>query len=424
MPLRVVLVGAGSHVFGLSMLSQFLLENDFPGIELVLVDPDETAGKRIEAAANKLRAGCAVWSSELGFALPEANYVICAAAVQMHRRFERDREIIDRLAPGHLISEFGGVYGAASTLRQLTLIEKICAGMRQHCPRARLLMISNPMPRLVAAATSWEIETLGFCSVSLVGFNLVARLLGEEEETYPFDRLRDKYRLVSAGTNHLAWLSVAEELATGRSVLQQVKKAWEATANVTKSIAVAREVGVLPVSGDDHIQDFLPPIGLEHSLEHVSHGSSEDRDRMNATLDRFAAGGCEWSEIAFPPSWERPGDVVRALEGGASTLISSLNLPNRGQIPSLGTGGIVETPVMVDGDGLHPEPVTLPAEAASWCHRCHRVTDHLLAAYKERTWAELHAFLDVDPTVIDKESASAALQEIVLADEDLLGAFH
>ena len=256
-----------------------------------------------------------------------------------------------------------------------------------------------------------------------MAYDFVAELLGDETEGYPFRRLRGKYRLASGGTNHLAWLTHADLRETGANLMSEIRSAWELTPKVTKSIAVARAVGSLPVSGDDHIQDFLPPVGLEHPLEHISHGTTEDREQLSASLDRFVNGSVVWEEIVVPPSWERPGDVVRALEGGESVLIPSLNLPNHGQIPSLGTGAIVETPVLVDAQGFHPEPTLLSPKASEWSHHCEMVTTSLVSAYQNKSISDLKHALKIDPTVMDFEPAWLALEEILRLDEDLIGKY-
>lgn len=421
--MRIVLIGAGSHVFGLSMLSQFLVENSFEDIHLALVEVDEESGRRMAAVANRLRANSATWHADWDLALEGADFVICSAAVQLRSRFERDREIIRRLAPDHLLTEFGGIYGAGSTLRQFALIEGLCASMRRLCPGAKLFVISNPMPRLVHAASLWGIDAVGFCSVSEVGHNLVARLLGEPEEPYPFDRIKSKVYLRMGGTNHLSWLSIARDRETGEDLLPKLRQAWETEGANSKSLAVANEVGALPLSGDDHIQDFLPPLGMEPGLQHISHGSEAERQSLSELLDRFADGQANWEEIQFSPSWERPGDVVRALRGGPPTLISSLNLPNRGQLPDLGTGAIVESPVYVDAAGFFPIPVPLAPGAARWSRRCIAVTEALFAAYDSRSIVKMRRALELDPTVLDLTSASAALGEIIASDVDLIGPF-
>ena len=99
-------------------------------------------------------------------AIDSADFVVSAAAVQLQKRFGVDCEIVRKLYPDHLITEFGGVAGISYTLRQIPLMRGLAKDMLRHCPKAWLLTSSNPLPRVCQAVHEDGVRVAGFCSNS------------------------------------------------------------------------------------------------------------------------------------------------------------------------------------------------------------------------------------------------------------------
>ena len=169
---KVAVIGAGSYVFGLSVLKQAFLDHAMSGLELALMDVDREALDAMAAVGGRMLREARLDSRITAHvdwppALAGADFVLCAAARQLRRRFEMDCEIVDRHCPGHLVTEFGGVAGISYSLRQIALIEQLAADMKRLCPDAWLLNSANPLPRVCQAAHEAGVRTAGFCNVSM-----------------------------------------------------------------------------------------------------------------------------------------------------------------------------------------------------------------------------------------------------------------
>ena len=430
---KVAVVGAGSFVFGPSVLEQTLLHHRLPDLELALVDPDREALDGMAGVARRMAQGMGLDTrvsahTEREAALEGADFVICCAAPQMWKRFAMDCDIIDRFLPNHLITEFGGVAGISYSLRQIALIEGLTEDMRRLCPHAWLLNVANPLPRVCQAAHERGVKTAGFCSVSIQGYGMISRLLDGVSASYPFAEPQAKYAATMAGVNHFSWLCELHDRETGADLLPALRHQLEVSASASRtgqirSEQIARETGFLLMPGDDHVRDFLPPQGQFSRLA-PGHGSLDERRKRLELMRAIAEGNQAWDDLLRHPSWERPGDVIAALAYGRPQRIHSLNLINTGQIPNLPANVFVETACDATSKGLHPNVVELPPSVAAMCRQTAAVTDAIVRAARERSLTGLHQAVELDPTILDKRAGCEALDTCVQAHADLLPAYH
>lgn len=425
---KVAFVGAGSYVFGPSMLSQTLKENRLDDVELALVDVNREAVETMAAIGRHLSEREGVKATITAHtdwkeALPGANYVICSAAVDMNRRFRIDRQIIDETYPGHLITEFGGVHGISYSLRQIALIRALAEDMKRLCRNAWLLDISNPLTRVCQAVQDTGIRTVGFCSVSVSGYGKLWSLFHGGHNEYPYTKSREIFEVRMGGTNHLSWLVELRDKQTGADMMTSLRNFLHNRGFPSKSEVLGRRTGFMPMSGDDHIQDFLPPEGLEHSLELSSHGSDEDRQAKLETMCRAAAGEVPFEEVEVMVSWERPLDLISAMVDGTPAEFESLSLANEGQIPQLPCGAFVETRCVADREGLRPDHLDLPASVLPYARNAVEVTGAIVRAAERRSREDLRLAVEMDPTILDKELGWAALERCLDAHRDLIGDF-
>lgn len=427
--MKICLVGCGSFVFGPSVLHDALLEHRLPDLDLALVDPNiEMAqlmaglGRQMsKSVGGKARLTAhAHWSQ----ALAGADFVICAAAAQLHRRFATDVEIIRRHSPGHVVTEFGGVQGISYSLRQIGLIASLAADMRRLCPRAWLLCSSNPLPRVCQAARELGIPTAGFCSNSMGGYGLVGRLMLGAEESFPWPVATTKFQMTAAGVNHFTFVLKLTNLSGGADVLGEfLAKARAAGALEPRTGELAARTGCWPPNGDAHMCDFLPPDGRHAGLHAASHGTAEERQARLAELRLAAAGQGGWDGLLAHRAWEKPVDLVAAMAGGRPARFHSLNLVNRGQIPNLPQGVFVETPASADAAGPVADPTPLPEAVARVSEPVARLTHLIVRAALERRRDLVHAAVEADPTIQDKAGGIAAMDDCLAAHADLVGIF-
>jgi len=425
---KVAVIGAGSYVFGASILKQALLEHRLDGVELALMDvqPDLVGlmggvGQRLVCELG-LKSRVSVHTHR-DAALDGADFVLCAAAAEIHRRFMMDCEAVARFCPGHWVTEFGGVAGTSYSLRQIALITGLADAMKLRCPSAWLLNSSNPLPRVCQAAHERGARTVGFCSVAVGGLSGVWHLLHGEWLPWPPTRAEAAWDVTMAGVNHLSWLIGLRDKATGADLMPELRRQIAESGDASRSFALARETGCLPMSGDSHIRDFLEPLGPPPPHDAPHHGTAQEREARLALLREVADGRRAWDPLFEHAAWERPVDLVAAMAVGRPCHFHALNLPNAGQVPNLPRGVFVETPAEGTSGGPVPVAVELPASVAPYCERAARVTDAIVRAASERSRKLLREAVELDPTILDKRAGMQGVNACLEAHADLLPVF-
>ncbi|WP_161881309.1 hypothetical protein [Deinococcus alpinitundrae] len=286
---KVAVIGAGSYVFSIGLLHDLIFDSGLP-LDLGLVDPNTEVAEHMAGVARRMAesAGADVRvdaAADRVSALKGAHFVTNSAAVQLQSRYAQDRAVIARHGLREIASECGGVGGLAYALRTVPLALGIARDMETHCPDAWLLNVSNPLPRVITALSRHStIRNLGFCNVAHGGedgYGNVAALL---------NRPASELDVVSAGLNHFAWLLAMRDRQTGEDLLPDVNEALKAGAwsNQPLSVFLWQKYGVLPLSGDSHIGEYLPfDPALMH--EHTAYHGNAPGGSMPCGRSRRAA---------------------------------------------------------------------------------------------------------------------------------------
>jgi alpha-galactosidase/6-phospho-beta-glucosidase family protein len=438
---KVVLIGAGSYVFGPSVLDQAILQHRLPNLELALVDLDAEVVELMAGVGRRMARDSGLDTlvtahTDRTQALAGADYVVCSASPQIWRRFAMDCEIVDRYAPDHLVTEFGGIAGISYSLRQIALIEGIAADMLRLCPDAWLLNVANPLPRVCQAAHEMGVKTAGFCSVSIQGYGMLSRIFADrfadmpvhESYHYPFTAAREAMQATMSGTNHFSWLVDLRDRKTGEDLMPELRRrlAQGATSGHPHSEQIAREMGYLLMPGDDHMRDFVAPTTARKGEGRgaPSHGSPDERQRRLNLMRDIGEGRQPWDELLVHPAWERPVDLIAGLSYGQQERLHSINLINRGQSPQLPQQVFVETACTVTAEGLTPDTVVLPYPITPAIQHTATVTDTIVRAARERSRALLYEAVELDPTILDKRAGAEAVDACLQAHADLLPAYR
>lgn len=430
--MKVSVIGIGSYVFGPAFLHDMIVEHRLGGIELALVDVDPRILELMAGVGRRMAESAGVEvkitpHTDRAAAMEGADFVVCAAAIQMRARFLQDVQIIRRRAPEHLITEFGGLAGLSSSIRQIALIEQIVGDMQRHCPRAMLLTVSNPLPRVCQAAHQLGIPTVGFCSNSLSGYAMVWKMLHGQRLDYPLAPARERYEMVMAGVNHLTFTLRIEDRQTGRDIQPEIVERIRAgTLSLEGPITrrLVMETGCLATNGDAHMQDFLVPQEGSHSMDSTQHGTAGEREGRLRLLSDVAQGRQSYEGLMRHRAWERPADLIAAQFVGRQAAVHSLNLVNEGQIPQLPQGVFVETPAALDGRRMIPRPCELPEAVVRYCRPTAEMHDCIVSAALARDRGKLQEAVERDPTILDKALGRQVLDDLLTAHADLVGAYQ
>ena len=100
------------------------------------------------------------------------------------------------------------------------------------------------------------------------------------------------------------------------------------------------------------------------------------------------------------------------------------NVPNVGQIANLPIGAIVETPVHIDGAGIHPVQVgNLPESIAELCRREITVAQLCVDSAVEGDYEKALQCLLLDPVITDMNTAKNILDDYLKTYKEHLPQF-
>ncbi len=153
---KIVLVGAGSSVFGYNSVLDAINIPSLNGAELMLHDIDGTRLNAMSGLADKmndetganLEINHAVDQEE---ALRDADFVLLSIEVERMKRWRQDWEIPFQHDIKQVIGENGGPGGLFHTWRNLPPVLDIAYTMEEVCPDAWLLNYTNPVPTALSS---------------------------------------------------------------------------------------------------------------------------------------------------------------------------------------------------------------------------------------------------------------------------------
>jgi alpha-galactosidase len=421
---RLVLIGAGSSVFGYNSVLDAANIEALQGSTLVLHDIDEARLEKMGSLAERMVEATGYgmeveWTADREDALVDANFVILSIAMDRMNRWRMDWEIPFKLGIKQVIGENGGPGGLFHTMRNIPPVLAICSDMEDYCPEALLLNYTNPVPRICLAIDRYtDINVVGLCHEVKGQLKRLSEIMGVPKS------LLDG---VSAGLNHFSWFKHLR-LTNGEDAYPLLDDALEKTPSFQPLCrAIYQRFGLYPSTDENHLGEYLAYAwqacleedrGLAWISKMADHGERNWR-RINRIIQRE-----EPFEVKGRLSGERAMHIIGGILSNSRHLELQANLPNAGQISNLLEGAIVETPAIVDSSGIKPLYVgELPEGLAALCNIQTLVTELAVEAgvHGDKDLA-LQAVL-ADPVVHDIEAGKKAFKALLEAHSDLLPQF-
>ncbi|NJC98276.1 MAG: hypothetical protein C3F07_21870 [Anaerolineales bacterium] len=448
LPTKITVIGAGSASFGENTLSAIIRSKRLKGSALALVDRNAASLDIIHRLADRLNRE---WRSEMNItahshheeALAGSQFVVNAIEVGARENlWQRDFEIPLKYGVRQPYAENGGPGGFAHAARNIGPILQIAHAMEQACPEAWFVNFTNPMIRICDAVNRHsKIKAVGLCHQIYQGYNMVgvalARDLGIEipegltgmhaaVDQHPLQH-RIKEQIVplvdirAAGLNHFTWILSIHDRRTGEDLYPLFRKRFFELD--PKFEPLTRDVfsafGLFPVPGDTHLCEYLP---------WMSDPATKPWEKYNIRLydwDLFAnvrefelhrlnemANGEATIESLLDTDSEGALEMIENVAGTGNHYHLAANLPNAGQIANLPLGATVETPVQVNGAGIHPVHVgALPEPIAELLRREITVAQLCVDSAVEGSREKALQCLLLDPVVNDIDAAGKILDD-------------
>lgn len=384
---RITLVGAGGLSFGPTMVNDVIHTPVLAGARLVLHDVNEARLQRAARFAAKLNAGMGspvvlASTTDPAAALDGADFVLSSAEFGRFEHWRQDYEIPRRYGATQINGENGGPGAVFHSLRSITNTIGICRNIEKHCPDAFLINLSNPMSRVTLAINEGtKVRNVGMCHEMPIGMVRLGCLLGVRSADMDAK---------ASGINHFTFFTELRHRKTGEDLIPRVKalfakKVFDFGPLATRLARLAfprtllgfltdqlytplvvhmvRTYGLVPCSVDSHIGEYLPfahEIGAFHP-PHVELFAKFDRFVERLTT-RVADTRVPLPTRRMGHSLEEVVPIIAAIWSGQATRIRAVNVPNRGYVPNVRDGAIVEVGATADRAGIHPDAMPPIAE--------------------------------------------------------------
>lgn len=449
---KVIVIGAGSAIFGTGALATLIRSPRLAGATLGLCDIDGQTLTTMQRLAERMNAewgaGMTIRAStDRRNLLSGADYVIvCIQVGPREVVWRQDWEIPLRHGVRQPYAENSGPGGFAHTCRNVTEMLAIAHDMEELCPQAWMLNFTNPLSRLGLAVSRYSaINCIGLCHQYLWGYAIVAAVLAHEFDiavpngdhfhvhtdapNVPaiMQMIRagaERVNILSAGINHFAWMFSITDRSTGEDLyplfrekyLRRFRRDFEPMTRELFEI-----FGLCPTAGDTHMVEYLawthdpmtrPWEKYDLKLQSWT-GNMERRRNVRARAERMAAGE-ESIEPLLHVHSEGAVEIIEARQADANLYMPALNIPNRGCLPGLPDWAVVEVPAVVNRAGVHGVSVpALPPPVTEICRREAELASLVIEAARTGDRGLALQALLLDPTATDIDRCRAILDDFL-----------
>ena len=448
--LKVVIIGAGSATFGGGTIVDLVSSPELREFDLTvsLVDIDSAALNRITKLAalvkEHYRSSARIESTpDRKEALKGANYVIISVAQRRWDLWEKDFYIPAAFGFRHVFGETAGPGAAFHTLRSLHVMMPICQDIESICPEALVLNFTNPESRVcMGISMLTKLHCVGLCHGPFATLERIADILQKPS---------DEIELTVAGINHFHWATKIQDRKTGRDLYPDIETRidsydWDID-NLTP--LMYKLFGLLTYPAPSHpgeYVNFAHAVSGPHflfwglgqvsrkfgskasDLDYVIEGKSKSYCYhmwsldVAEKLDRIVAGKEPLGEQFTQPTRELAIPIICDIELDRKRRELSGNVLNTGRaIRNLAEDAIVELPLLVDAQGVHPVDIgSIPEAIAGMCGLQISIQKLIVEAYQERSKKLLLQALVIDPIVDDVGRAREMMEFMLRVESEYL----
>jgi alpha-galactosidase len=460
LPTKITVIGAGSASFGENTLSAIMRSKKLRGCSIALVDRNGSSLDIVHRLAERLNKE---WNAQMRIsahlhhneALEGAQFVVSAIEVGAREGLWRsDYEIPLKYGVHQPYAENGGPGGFAHAARNIGPVMQIVHDMEQACPEAWFINFTNPMVRICDAVNRHSlIKAVGLCHQIYAGYSMVGVALAKELGIEVPPELTGMHAAVdqfaaheslkkqvvplldirAAGLNHFTWILSIRDRKTGEDLYPLFRKRFfELDPHfepLTRDVFSA--FGWFPVPGDTHLCEYLPWVSDPqtkpwekynirlYDWELMASVREFELDRLNKMADgEMTINGLEETDS------EGALEMIENMAEAGTHYHLAGNLRNQGQIANLPIDATVETPVVVDGAGVHPVDVgTLPEPIAELCRREITAGQLCVNAVLEGSREKATQCLLLDPVITDIQAAKDILDDYLTSYKEYLPQF-
>jgi 6-phospho-beta-glucosidase len=363
-----VIGGAGVRT---PLLVSGLTGSDLPIDRVALFDPDQERLQIIGRVAELMSNRPVELHTSVADCVSGADFVFTSIRVGGIEGRIHDEAVAQR--HGIIGQETVGPAGFAMAARTIPHMVRYTREVARVAPSAWIVNFTNPVGMVTEAMLTASDRVVGICDTPTELFEDVARALGLRSEECHFDYF---------GLNHLGWLREVY-----RGGVPQLHRLWSDPERLLTVYRVPlfdpaflQELRLLPT---EYVYYYDQPARAFANVQRAGRGrgqvieeltralfesladpNADVVSRYKAYLLSRSAGYMQIESGSGAPSTPAPAaglsgydrialGVVRAIHFNANTIIP-LSVANRGAIPSLRDGDVVEVPCVVNANGAWP----------------------------------------------------------------------
>ena len=368
--LKIAYVGGGSRGWAWTLMNDLAKVTDMAGT-VYLYDIDYPAACDNEQIGRKYPGENwdykAVPTAEE--AMTGADFVIISILPGTFDEMESDVHAPEQYGIYQSVGDTAGAGGFMRALRTVPMMREIAANVRRFCPNAWVINYTNPMAISIGALYREfpEIKAYGCCHEVFGTQGLLSNALEEMEGIKGVPRRQIAVNVV--GVNHFTWFTSAYyknmdlfdvyrrfvdryyDGGYNRGGLGHWMNDFFAT-DAKVRMDLFRRFGYIAAAGDRHLAEFMDFEDYLSDCKKWMFGLTPVSWRKENLKARMAHGKNLLTAEAPLKLWESGEEgtlQMRALLG-LDTMVTNINMPNRGQIPNLPMGTVVEcNAVFCDG---------------------------------------------------------------------------
>ena len=438
---KITFIGAGSTIFMKNIVGDALLTPALANSHFALMDIDAGRLSESEALARAMiktvSTGATVTTHlDRREALDGADFVVTAFQIGGYEPCTvTDFDIPKKYGLRQTIADTLGVGGIMRGLRTVPVLWSIAQDMIDLCPNATLLQYVNPM-----AINTWSLAER-FPALKQVGLcHSVQNTVQELSHDLDIDQSSVRYKV--AGVNHVAFFLRLEQEVGGemRDLYPLLNKGYASGALPKSPFLMPRCDNKVRYEVMDQLGYFCTESS-EHFAEYVPWFIKEGREDLikefSIPLDEYpmrcVEQAAEWKEQAATMMTCGSVEVCKSHEF-ASELMSAIvtdtpyvmygNLPNHGQLPQLPTGAAVETPCLVDANGIQPTVINdIPPQLTALMRTQINVQELTVRALLDENPEHIYHAAMMDPHTaaeLDMRQIRSLVDELLIAHGDWL----
>jgi len=384
--INIAYIGGGSKNWTLKLMADLACESSLSGT-VKLYDIDFDSASLNESIGNSLCSREDVkrkWKYKavrnIEEALDGADFVIISILPGTLVDMISDVHVPEKYGIYQSVGDTTGPGGIMRALRAIPIFAGFAQKIKEHCPAAWVINLSNPMALCVRTLYKVfpNIKAFGCChevySVKVLLSDMLYELKGIN------DVPANKIKVNVSGINHFTWIDKAsyneidlmplfEEFTekyydegyidSFNRALDPEQAEYFRCANRVK-FDLFRKYKLIAAAGDRHLAEFMPPLYLKNpqtqtvalwkfALTPVSFRLKQHYQKVEKY--RKIADGEKSFEISR--STEEIVNQIKALLG-LEDIITNVNLPNKGQMQGIQMGAVVETNALFSRNGVQP----------------------------------------------------------------------